>query len=98
MEYAKQIVPVSKFKNSAADYADIIAETKYIVLTQNGEAKYAVVDIERFQHMEENEEALKKIQNTMALMKLLEIGEEQIDNGEYLTLEEAFDEVLREND
>ncbi len=72
MKLSRQIKPISYLKSHAAEVARTLGERKEpLIITQNGEAKLVVQDIESF---EETEEAL-------ALLKILALGSRQIEQG-----------------
>lgn len=72
MKLSTQIKPISYLKAHAAE---IVRNLRYarepLVITQNGEAKAVIQDIESY---EENQE-------TLALLKILAIGNRQIEEG-----------------
>ncbi|MCX7140507.1 MAG: type II toxin-antitoxin system Phd/YefM family antitoxin [Proteobacteria bacterium] len=72
MKYSTQIKPISYLKANAADIVRQLAEQREpMVITQNGEAKMVIQDIASFE----------KTQETMALLKILTLGNRQIDEG-----------------
>ena len=83
---AHDIKPVSYVKSHTADMLKYLAETQSpIIITQNGEAKAVMLDVESYQEM----------QNTMTMMKLIRISEKDIQEGNLKTTEEVFS-ALRE--
>jgi prevent-host-death family protein len=65
MSLAEQIRPISFLKSNAADIVKGFATNpETIIITQNGEAKMAVMDIGAYERQQE----------TMALLKLLSLG------------------------
>ncbi len=74
MKYSSQIKPISYLKNHAAEIAATLAETREpLLITQNGEARLVVMDVETYQQQEQ----------TLALLKLLALGNHQIEAGQY---------------
>lgn len=72
MRYSSQVRPISFLKANAAEVlADLAARREPMVITQNGEAKAVIQDVASF---EENQE-------TLALLKLLALGNRDIDAG-----------------
>jgi prevent-host-death family protein len=66
------IKPISYIKTNAADMMKYITENKNpIIITQNGEAKAALVDIESYQEM----------QDAFSLLKIIRLAERDIENG-----------------
>ena len=57
-----------------------------MVITQNGEAKFVLQDIATFEQMQE----------TMALLKILALGNQQIESGILISAKDAIYK-LREN-
>jgi prevent-host-death family protein len=72
MKLSRQIKPISYLKAHAAEVARTLAEQgEPLVITQNGEAKLVVQDIESFEQTQE----------TLALLKILALGTRQIEQG-----------------
>ena len=91
MKYSEAIKPISYLKTNAARILREIAETHTpMIITQNGEAKVVIQDIKDYEEMQES----------LALLKILAMGEESLKRGEFRTAEEVFadlDEMI-END
>jgi len=74
MSLASSIKPISYFKANAAEVLEKIAITgEPLIITQNGEAKAVVQDIASYE----------KTQETLALLKLLAMSDEDIAAGRY---------------
>lgn len=72
MRYSAQVKPISYLKANAADILLSLAEKREpMVITQNGEAKAVIQDVASFEQTQE----------TLALLKLLAIGNQDIDAG-----------------
>jgi prevent-host-death family protein len=72
MKYSDQIKPISYLKANTAEILRRIAERgEPLVITQNGVAKAVVQDIVTYDQMQE----------TMALLKILALGNRQIRAG-----------------
>ncbi|MDA8138344.1 MAG: type II toxin-antitoxin system Phd/YefM family antitoxin [Desulfobacteraceae bacterium] len=72
MPLSNQIKPISFLKAHAAEIVRNIAkEAGPLIITQNGEAKAVVQDIESYE----------QIQETLALLKILALGARQIETG-----------------
>jgi prevent-host-death family protein len=72
MRYSAQVKPISYLKANAADILLDLAERREpLVITQNGEAKAVLQDIASFEQTQE----------TLALLKLLAIGNQDVDAG-----------------
>lgn len=81
-----QIKPISYFKANAAEIVRTIAEqpAPYII-TQNGEAKAVLIDYERYEQQQE----------TLALLKILALGEKQVREGRTKPASEVFDRLQK---
>ena len=72
MRYSAQVKPISYLKANAAEILLDLAERREpMVITQNGEAKAVIQDVASFE----------QTQDTLALLKLLAIGNQDIDAG-----------------
>ncbi len=75
MKYSTQIKPISYLKANAADIVRQLAEQREpLVITQNGEAKMVIQDVASFEETQE----------TMALLKILALGNRQIEEGKVI--------------
>lgn len=84
MKLASQIKPISYLKAHAAEVVRQLNEQKQpMIITQNGEAKIVVQDIESYELTEE----------TLALLKILALGEREIEQGKVTTAESAIRHV-----
>jgi prevent-host-death family protein len=72
MKLSTQIKPISYLKAHAAEIVRNMSEQREpLVITQNGEAKVVLQDIESYEQSQE----------TMALLKVLALGNRQIEEG-----------------
>lgn len=72
MRYAVQIKPISFLKANAAQVLlELAANRQPMIITQNGEARAVIQDVGSFD----------AIQETLALLKLLAIGNRDIETG-----------------
>ena len=72
MKFSQQIKPISYLKAHAAEIIKNFQIHKNpLVITQNGEAKIVIQDIESYEEMQE----------MMALLKILALGNRQIEEG-----------------
>ena len=72
MKLSNQIKPISYLKAHAAEIVRELGEQREpLIITQNGEAKVVVQDIESYE----------RTQETMALLKILALGMRQIEEG-----------------
>ena len=72
MKVSNQIRPISYVKAHAAEIVRNLREQgEPLIITQNGEAKVVMQDIESYEQTQE----------TMALLKILALGNRQIEEG-----------------
>ncbi len=84
MTYTTHIKPISFLKANAAQVLrDLAANQTPLVITQNGEAAAVLQDVRSF---EKNQEA-------MALLKMLALGNAQIEKSRVSTASQAFGKV-----
>ncbi len=80
MKYSTRIKPISYLKANAAEVLQQIAECREpLVITQNGEAKAVIQDVASYEETQE----------TLALLKILALGNRQIDEGRFVPAAEA---------
>jgi prevent-host-death family protein len=80
----EDIKPISYIKTNAAEMMKYVNEHKNpIVITQNGEAKAVLVDIETYQ----------KTQDAFALLNIIKMGENDIKNGKTKPVDEVFSDL-----
>ena len=85
MRYSTQVKSISYLKANAADMLDKLAEQREpVLITQNGEARAVLQDVASYEEMQE----------TLALLKLLALGQQDIDAGRHEPVDVAFDRVL----
>ena len=81
MKLSSQIRPISYLKAHAAEIVRKLGEQREpLVITQNGEAKVVIQDIESYEQTQE----------TMALLKILAIGTRQIEEGKVQPAEDVI--------
>lgn len=84
MKLSSQIKPISYLKSHTAEIVKSITESREpLIITQNGEAKLVVMDVKSFEEQED----------TMALLKLLAMGNQEIENGKFREIEDVFGEL-----
>ena len=80
MRYSEQIKSISYLKANAAEILDKLAEQRRpLVITQNGEAKAVLQDVASYEETQE----------TLALLKILALGNRQIEQGKLKPLSEV---------
>jgi prevent-host-death family protein len=82
----EDIKPISYIKTNAAEMMKYVNERKNpIVITQNGEAKAVLVDIETYQ----------KTQDAFALLNIIRLGENDIKSGKTRPADEVFSDLRK---
>jgi len=80
MRYSRQIKPISYLKANAAEVLrELEDQRKPLIITQNGEAKAVLQDVGSYE----------EIQETLALLKILALGSQQVERGEVTPLSEV---------
>lgn len=78
------IKPVSYLKAHASEILRNLPEAGGpMVITQNGEAKAVLQDVSTYEQTQE----------TLALLKILALGDRQIDEGKTVSMDEAFEQI-----
>ncbi|MBG6027481.1 type II toxin-antitoxin system Phd/YefM family antitoxin [Proteus appendicitidis] len=73
MRYSEQIKPISYLKANMAEVMVKLTESgSPMIITQNGEAKAVIQCIESYEETQE----------TLALLKILALGQQQVESGE----------------
>lgn len=86
MKFSKQIKPISYLKAHAAEVVRALAEEREpLVITQNGEAKVVIQDIKSYEETQE----------TLALLKILALGDRQVDEGKVQPASDVIDRLRR---
>lgn len=81
MKLSDQIKPISYLKAHAAEVVrNLSTQMEPLVITQNGEAKAVIQDIKSYE----------KTQETMALLKVLALGQRQIEDGKVQPAEDVI--------
>jgi len=81
MKLSNQVRPISYLKAHTADVVRDLTEVREpMIITQNGEAKLVVQDIRSYE----------KNMEVMALLKILALGNRQIEAGKVVPAAEAF--------
>lgn len=80
MKLSSRIKPISYLKANAAEIVRNLGEGRDpLVITQNGEAKVVIQDIESYEQTQES----------MAMLKILALGNRQIEEGRVQPLAEV---------
>jgi prevent-host-death family protein len=81
MKYSTRIRSISYLKANAADVVRQLTEVREpLVITQNGEAKAVIQDVASFEQTQE----------TLALLKILALGNRQIEAGKTIPAADAI--------
>lgn len=84
MSLKDSIKPISYLKANAAEVVrDVSQNGKTIYITQNGEAKVVVQSITEYE----------KTQNTLTMLRILALGEEDVRKGRVKNAADAFTEL-----
>lgn len=84
MKLSGRIRPISYFKANAAEIVRSLTNSaEPIIITQNGEAKAVLQDIK----------AYEQTQETLALLKILALGQREIAAGDTRTASDVLDEL-----
>ncbi len=84
MKFSSQIKPISYLKSHTAEIVKNISESREpLLITQNGEAKLVVLDVKTYEEQEE----------TLALLKILALGNHEIQQGKFRDIEDVFEEL-----
>jgi len=79
--------PITQLKNRTADLVREVTEKgRPITITQNGEAKVVVMDVESYDRW----------RSSMALLKMLALGEADVERGRTAKQKEAFRRARKE--
>ncbi len=80
MRYSTQVKPISYLKANAAEVLTRLTEEREpLVITQNGEAKAVIQDVASYE----------KTQETLALLKILALGNAEIGAGKVKSVNEV---------
>ena len=87
MKLKDRVKPISYLKANAPAVLDDVEQTRNpIVITVNGEAKAVLQDIASYE----------ETQDTLALLKILAMGEDEIREGKTMPFRQAFARVRRD--
>jgi prevent-host-death family protein len=89
MKLSTQIRPISYLKAHAAEIVRMLAEQREpLIITQNGEAKVVIQDIDSYE----------QTQQTMALLKILALGMRQIEEGSVLPARDVIKRLRKQKE
>ncbi|SEC85420.1 prevent-host-death family protein [Pseudomonas saponiphila] len=88
MKLSSQVKPISYLKSHTAEIVKQLTESREpLVITQNGEAKLVVMDVRSFEEQEA----------TLAMLKLLALGNREIEAGQFRDAEQVFADLERDD-
>ncbi|MDM0085212.1 type II toxin-antitoxin system Phd/YefM family antitoxin [Variovorax sp. J31P179] len=88
MKFSTQVKPISYLKSHAAEIVKDLSQSREpMLITQNGEAKLVVMDVQSYEEHEE----------TLALLKLLALGNREIEQGQFRPAVEVFAEMDKDD-
>jgi prevent-host-death family protein len=86
MRLKQDVKPITYMKNHAADLVRSVSESnRTVLITQNGEAKVVVMDVETYDRW----------QSALALLKILEHSEADVEAGRVVPQDEVFARAKR---
>ena len=84
MKMSDQIKPISYLKAHAAEIVrNLSKQQEPLIITQNGEAKVVIQDIESYE----------QTQQTLALLKMLSLGMRQVEEGKVLSADDVIKDL-----
>ena len=84
VNFKNDIKPISYIKTNAAEMMKYVNDNHNpIIITQNGEAKAVLMDIDSYQNMN----------NAFSLLNIIKISEDEIKRGEYQDSDKVFTEL-----
>jgi prevent-host-death family protein len=84
MSLATQIKPISYLKSNAADIVkDFATNPEPLIITQNGEAKMVVIEINQYESQQEQ----------LALLRLIALGRKEYREGNYTDAQTFFEDM-----
>ena len=84
MKLSTHIKPISYLKTHASKILrQLVEQREPLIITQNGEAKAVLQDVESYEQAQE----------TLALLKILALGNQQIDAGKVQPAEDVIKQI-----
>jgi prevent-host-death family protein len=88
MKFSTQIKPIRYLKANAAEIArELSGRQGPMIITQNGEAKLVIQDVASYEATQE----------MLALLKILALGQRQVEEGKVVSAKDAFRKLRAEN-
>jgi len=84
MPLSERIKSISYFKTHAAEIIRELSENQSeLIITQNGEAKAVVIDIRKYEELQES----------MAMLKLISLSQKSVEQGRVRSANEVFQDL-----
>lgn len=84
VNFKNDIKPISYIKTNAAEMMKYVNDNRNpIIITQNGEAKAVLMDIDSYQNM----------QDAFALLNIIKLSEDEIKKGNFQESDAVFNEL-----
>lgn len=84
---SESVKSISYVKSHASEIINKVVEThEPVFITQNGEAKVVLQDLKEYEKMNES----------LAMLKIIAQGKADLDNGHYQTMDDTFDQLDKE--
>jgi prevent-host-death family protein len=86
VRYSSQVKPISYLKANAAEVLRTLAESREpLLITQNGKARAVIQDVASYEETQE----------TLALLKILALGDRELEQGKISPVEEVVGRVRK---
>ena len=86
MKLSEQVKPISYLKAHTAEVIREVSDNhKAVIITQNGEAKAIVQDLDSYE----------KTKESLALLKIIAQGKQEIESGEFEPITKAFKSIRK---
>ena len=89
MNLASNVKPISYLKSNTADIVKELNDTgEPMLITQNGEPKLILMDVLSYE----------KTEQAMALLKILALGQKQMENKQYRDADDVFADLEKDDE
>ncbi len=86
MLLSESVRSISYIKAHAAEVLENVAKSRNpMIITQNGQARAILQDLRSYEETQE----------TLAMLKIIAVGEKAVDEGRVVPIDEAFAEIRR---
>lgn len=88
MKFSTHVKPISYLKSHAAEIVKEVSDSRQpMLITENGEAKLVVMDVCSYEEQQE----------TMALLRILALGNSEIEKGDVRASDDVFADLDKED-